>query len=135
MKPLKKRRVAQKLWGWVSLSINYFIMALFLAEKHAGILGGGILLSAFTLYYGISKISYAKYVDDLSAGSVVIEYIGVYIVTFAAGFKAAGYLSSAAVLIALVVASIVEFLVFLTITNWYAILRFFRKIRKIEKDR
>ena len=57
MKPLKKRRVAQKLWGWVSLSINYFIMALFLAEKHAGILGGGILLSAFTLYYGISKIS------------------------------------------------------------------------------
>lgn len=134
MKVQKKRRIAQKLLGRISLSINGFVMVLFLVKKNTALLSGGILLFIVSLWHSVSRTSYDKSVDDLSKISIIIEYIAVYIITFLSAFKVAEYLSSVAVLIVLTIFSIAELLAFLLITYWYSILRFFQKIRKLEKD-
>lgn len=67
-----------------------------------------------------------KLKDDTSIASVAIEYVSLYIITFLLGFKTASYLSSVSVLIALVIVSLAEMLIFLFITYWLAIRRFLR---------
>lgn len=128
----QKKRMIQKLWGWVCLSINCLVASLHLTGQRPELLGGGILLSVLTICYGAIKTQMDKLKGDTSVVTVVIEYICVYIITFLAGFKMASYLSDVSVLIALVIASLVEMLIFLFITYWNAIRRIFCK-RKSKK--
>lgn len=124
MQNRQKRQIIQKLWGWICLSVNCFVMTLHLAEQHAEFLKGGILLSLLTICYGAIKTQMDKLKGDTSVTSVVIEYVCVYIITFLIGFKLATYLSSVSVLIWLIIASLVEMIVFLLFTYWRAICRF-----------
>ena len=129
---MQKRRIIQKLWGWICLSINCLVMSLYLAGQHTQLLSGGILLSVLTICYGALKTQMDKLKGDTSVITVVIAYVCVYIITFLAGFKVASYLSDASVLNALVIASLAEMLIFLFITYWNAIRRIFCK-RKSKK--
>ena len=127
MKIQCKKRVVQKLWGWACLSINCLIMTLFLGEKFADYLMGGILLSLLILCYGVVKTQADKSKDNLSGISVAIEYVCVYIITFLSEFKVTENLSSFALLGVLAIASLSELLGFLLITYWDTIRNFFRK--------
>lgn len=126
----QKKRIIQKLWGWVCLSINCLVVTLYLSGQRAELLNGGILLSVLTICYGAIKTQMDKLKGDTSVATVAIEYICVYIITFLLGFKMASYLSSVSVLITLVVVSLAEMLIFLFITYWYAIRRFFFKSKQ-----
>lgn len=121
----QKKRIIQKLWGWVCLSINCLVVSLYLSGQHAELLNSGILLSVLIICYGAIKTQMDKLKGDTSIATVAIEYVCVYIITVLLGFKMASYLSSVSVLIALVVVSLAEMLIFLFITYWHAIRRFF----------
>lgn len=125
MQNQQKKRVIQKLWGWLCLSANCIVMTLHLAEQHAEFLKGGVILSILTICYGAIKTQMDKLKGDTSVASVVIEYVCVYIITFLIGFKMATYLSTVSVLISLIIASLVEMILFLFLTYWRAICRFF----------
>ena len=118
-KLLKKRRV-QELWIWISLSINYSIVLLYLARQDAALLRFAVLLPVATICQGIAA---SRLHDDITA--IVIKLVCLYIITFALGFKAASDLFSFSVLLALTIASFAEVLVFFIITYWHAIRRFF----------
>ena len=121
----QKKRIIQKLWGWVCLSINCLVVSLYLSGQHAELLNSGILLSVLIICYGAIKTQMDKLKGDTSIATVAIEYVCVYIITVLLGFKIAFYLSSDSVLITLVVVSLAEMVMFLFITYWHAIRRFF----------
>ena len=121
----QKKRMIQKLWGWICVAINSLVMSLHLAGQHAELLNGGIVLSVLTILYGVIKTQADKRKGDLSVASIVIEYVCVYIITFLAGLKVMTHISSVSVLISLTIASIAEMLFFLLLTDWRAICRFF----------
>lgn len=128
----QKKRVLQKLWGWICLSVNCLVVSIYLSGQHAQLLNGGILLCALPVCYGILKTQMDKRKGDTSVAAVAIEYVCLYIITFLLGFKTASYLSSVSVLIALVIASLAEMLVFLFVTYWYGICRFLRNLKDRE---
>lgn len=130
MKFQQRKRVIQKLWGWISLSINCLVITTFLQEKITGLLTKGILLSVLILCYGVVKTRADKRKDDLSGVSVLIEYICVYIITFLSAFKVIVYLSSISLLLALTITSVIELLVFLFITYWRTIQTVFTQRNK-----
>lgn len=132
MQNQQKKRIIQKLWGWICLSVNCFVMSFHLTGQHAEFLKGGILLSLLTICYGAIKTQMDKLKGDTSVASIVIEYVCVYIITFLIGFKLATYLPSVSVLISLIIASLAEMFLFLLFTYWRAICRFFfqRKQKK-----
>ena len=115
---IKKKRIIQKLWGWVCLSINCLIITLFLGEKVIGYPLVGILLSLSFLCSGAAKTLSDKNKNDLSGGSVAIEYVCIYIITFLAAFKITEYLESAALLLLLIIVSLGELTVFVFVTYW-----------------
>ena len=121
----KRKRIIQKLWGWFCLSINYLIMSLHLIRQNTALFYGGILVSVSTICYGALKTQADKLKGDTSVASIVIEYVCVYIITFLSGFEIASYFGAGSVLIVLAIASLVELLVFLIITNLLAIRHFF----------
>lgn len=121
----QKKRILQKLWGWICLSINCIIMAIFLTHKFDDLRRAAIGLSVVIICYGIMKTIVDKNKNDLSGASVAIEYICVFILTFLSAFKVLEYLPSISLLITLVLSSVAELLVFLLITYWYVIRRFF----------
>ena len=127
MQHQKRKRIIQKLWGWICLAINCVIMTVYLAEQRAELLGGGILFAVLIICYGAVKTQMDKTKEDMSITSVVIEYGCVYMITFLAGFKVAYDLPSVSVLVALVIASAAELLVLFCINYWNAIHRFIRK--------
>lgn len=113
---IKKKRIIQKLWGWISLAINCLVLSVHLTDQYAELLGGCILLTILTIGYGVIKTQMDKLKGDISVASIAIEYICIYIITFLAGFKVTSYIPSVSVLIALVIATIVEILIFFFIT-------------------
>ena len=125
MQKQQKKRIIQKLWGWICLSVNCFVMTLHLAGQHTEFLYGGILLFVLTIFYGVIKTQMDKLKGDTSIASIVIEYVCVYVITFLVGLKMADHLSSVSVLISLTIASITEILIFLLLTYWRAICHFF----------
>ena len=125
MQGKQKKRMIQKLWGWICMAINCFVVSLYLTDQHAEALGGGIFLAILTICYGVIKTHLDKLKGDTSLVSVTIEYICVYIITFLVGFKVASYIPSVSVLISLVIATIVEILIFFLITYQGNIRRFF----------
>ena len=127
MRNQQKNRIIQKLWGWICLSVNCLVMSLHLAEQQVVLFKCGILFSVLTVCYGAIKTQMDKLKGDTAVTSVVIEYVCVYIITFLLGFKIASTLSSASVLIALLIVSLAEMLVFFFITYRHVICRFFRK--------
>ena len=116
MQKQQKKRIIQKIWGWICLSINCLVMSLHLTGQYAEFLKYGILLSILTISYGVIKTHMDKLKGDMSVASIVIEYVCVYIITFLAGFKLANYLPSVSVLISLIITSLVEMLLFLFFT-------------------
>lgn len=98
-----------------------------LIGQNAELLTGGILLSVLTIGYGVIKTQMDKLKGDISVASVAIEYICIYIITFLGGYKVAAYIPSVSVLIALVIATIVEILILFFITYLGKIRRFFTK--------
>ena len=127
MQHQKRKRIIQKLWGWICLAINCVIMTVYLAEQRAELLGGGILFAVLIICYGAVKTQMDKTKEDMSITSVVIEYGCVYMITFLAGFKVGYDLPSVSVLVALVIASVAELLVLFCINYWNAIHRFIEK--------
>lgn len=125
MQNQQKKRIIQKLWGWICLSVNCLVVSLHLTEQYAEFLKGGILLSLLTICYGVIKSQMDKLKGDTSVASIVIEYVCVYILTFLMGFKLATNLSSVSVLISLIIASLAEISLFLIFTYWGAICSFF----------
>ena len=125
MQSKQKKRMIQKLWGWICLAINCLVMSLHLTGQHGELLGGGILLAILTICYGVIKTQLDKLKGDISVASVAIEYICIYLITFLAGAKVASYILSVSVLISLVIATIVEILIFIFITYQGNIRRFF----------
>ena len=125
MQTQQKKRMLQKLWGWICLSINCLVVALHLTGQRAELLSSGIFFSVMPICYGVIKTQMDKRKGDTSVISVAIEYVCVYIITFLLGFKMVSYLSSVSVMIALLIASVAEMLVFLLITYWHTIRRFF----------
>ena len=113
MQKQQKKRIIQKIWGWICLSINCLVMSLHLTGQYTEFLKYGILLSILTIFYGTIKTQMDKLKGDTSVTSIVIEYVCVYIITFLAGFKLTNYLPSASVLISLIIASLAEMLLFL----------------------
>ena len=130
MQHQKRKRIIQKLWGWICLAINCVILTVYLAEQRAELLGGGILSAVLIVCYGAMKTQMDKTKGDMSITSVVIEYGCVYIITFLAGLKVGYDLPSVSVLVALAIASVAELLVLLSVNYWDAIHRFVRKKRK-----
>ena len=130
MQNQQKKRTTQKLWGWICLSINCIVVSMHLAGQHAEFLNRGILFSVLIICYGAMKTQLDKIKDDTAVVSIAIEYVCVYILTFLSGFKIADYLSSFSVLIALVITSLAELLIFLFITYRYAVRRFFSQSRQ-----
>lgn len=130
MKMQHKKRIAQKLWGWFCLSINCLIMVLFLGEKFADYLIGGVLLSILILCYGVVKTQNEKNKDDLSGVSVAIEYICIYLITFLSAFKLTAHFSIIALLPWLTILSLVELFIFLLITYWRTVQKVFRNAHK-----
>jgi len=130
MKMQHKKRIAQKLWGWFCLSINCLIMVLFLGEKFADYLIGGVLLSILIFCYGVVKTQNEKNKDDLSGVSVAIEYICIYLITFLSAFKLTAHFSITALLPWLTILSLVELFIFLLITYWRTVQKIFRKAHK-----
>ncbi len=116
MQKQQKKRIIQKIWGWICLSINCLVMSLHLTGQYAEFLKYGILLSILTISYGVIKTHMDKLKGDMSVASIVIEYVCVYIITFLAGFKLANYLPSVSVLTSLIITSLVEMLLFLFFT-------------------
>lgn len=130
MQNKQKKRLLQKLWGWICLSINCLVVSLHLIGQNAELLTCGILLSILTVCYGVIKTQTDKLKGDISVASVVIEYICIYIITFLGGYKVAAYIPSVSVLIALVIATVVEILILFFIANLGKIQRFFCKTKK-----
>ena len=130
MKMQQKKRIVQKLWGWFCLSINCLIMTLLLREKFADYLTSGILLSLSIFGYGVVKTQLDKSKNDLSGVSVAIEYICIYLITFLSAFKITALLSTVRLLPWLTIVSLIELLIFLLITYWHPIQKFFRKRQK-----
>lgn len=130
MKMQQKKRIVQKLWGWFCLSINCLIMTLLLREKFADYLTSGILLSLSIFGYGVAKTQLDKSKNDLSGVSVAIEYICIYLITFLSAFKITALLSTVRLLPWLTIVSLIELLIFLLITYWHPIQKFFRKRQK-----
>lgn len=122
----QRKRIVQKLWGWICLSANCLVASLYLVGQHPELLGGGVLLSVLTVCYGAIKTHMDRLKGDASIASIVMEYVCVYVITFLLGVKVVSYRSSISVLVALVFASIAEMLVFLLITYWHTIRRFFK---------
>ena len=134
MKSQQKKRIFQKLWGWICLSINCLVVSLHLTRQYTELRNVSIFLSVSPICYGAIKTQLDKLKGDTSVVTIAIEYICVYIVTFLLGFKIASYLSSVSVLIALVIVFFAEMSVFFTVTYWHVIHRFFSKTkRKSEK--
>ena len=121
----QKKRIFQKLWAWICLSINILVAFLYLARQYANSINRGIILSVLTACSGVLRAQLYKLTDDTSVTSVVIKYVCLFIITFLLGFKTASYLSSFSVLIALAIASFAEILVFFIITYWHAIRHLF----------
>lgn len=124
MKIQQKKRIIQKLWGWICLSINCLIISIFISKEVADFLSKGILLSVSIICYGVAKTQADKIKDDLSGTSVVIEYICLCLITLLSAIKVSDYLSSFSVLIVLAMSSFLELLIFLFITYWHTIRRF-----------
>lgn len=124
MQSKQKKRMIQKLWGWICLAINCLVISLHLTGQHGELLGG-ILLAILTICYGVIKTRLDKLKGDISVASVAIEYICIYIITFLAGAKVASYILSVSVLISLVIATIGEILIFIFITYQGNIRHFF----------
>lgn len=135
MKFQQKKSIILKLWGYVCLAINCFIISIFLAEKVSGFLGSGGILSILIIGYGAVKTQADKAKNDLSGTSVAIEYICVYLLTFLAAFKVMSYLSSFSLLIVLAISSLIEFIIFLFITYYHTIRHFFLKYKECHIDR
>ena len=127
MKNQRKKQTSQKLWGWGCLSINCIVISIYLSDSHPELLKGSVLLSVLVFCYGVIKTQMDKLKGDTSIATIAMEYICVFILTFVLGFKTAFHLSSVSVLIALLVVSFVEMLIFLLITYWHAIRRFLRE--------
>lgn len=127
MKHQQKRRILQKLWGWICLSVNCMVATLFLAHTDKEFLVSGAALSISTICYGFVKTYRDKSKDDLSGVSVAIQYICIYIITLVIALKLSDYLSSFSPLIYLSVISLIELLVVLVLTNWCVIKRILRK--------
>ena len=125
MKNKQRKRTIQKLWGWICLSVNCLVVALHLSGQYAELWVGGILLSVLTASYGVIKTHLDKAKGDISVAAIAIEYACVYIITFLLGLKAASSLASVSVLIVLAIVSLAEMLIFIFITYWRAICRFF----------
>lgn len=123
MQMLKKKRILLKLWGWISLSVNLLIISLYVLEQNAKFPHSAIVLCVIPICYGAIKTYVDKGKGDISVASIVIEYICVYIITFLLALKMLSYLSSLAVLIALLIAFVAEMLVFLLIAYWHTIKR------------
>ncbi len=130
---MQKKRIVQKLWGWICLAVNCFVVFLYLAEQREELLGVGILSSALTICYGVLKTHLDKLKGDTSLTSVVIEYVCLYIITFLLGLKATSDLSSLSVLIALAITSLFKICIFLLITYWCAIRQYFFRGNKEKK--
>ena len=128
MKYQHKKRIIQKLWGWICLAVNCMIISIFLAEKVADFLNKGMLLSILIVLYGISKLQADKAKSDLSGTSVVIEYICIFVITLLCAFRVSDDLSSLSVLIVSAISCSVEFAVFLLITYWHTIRRLFLRM-------
>ena len=118
MKNQQKKRILQKLWGWISLSINCFVISFHLTGQYEDLRNSAMLLSALPVCYGALKTQIDKVKGDMSVITIVIEYLGVYIITFVLGFKIAEELVSISVLITLVIVTFIEILLFLIITCW-----------------
>lgn len=131
----QKKRIIQKLWGYVCLAINCFIISIFLTEQVSNFLGSGGILSILIIGYGVVRARVDKVTNDLSGTSVAIEYICVYILTFLAAFEVLPYLSSFSLFIVLAISSLVEFIIFLFITYYHTIRRFFLKYKERHIDR
>ena len=126
MKNKQRKQTIQKLWGWICLSVNCLVVALHLSGQF---LVGGILLSVLTACYGVIKTHLDKVKGDISVAAIAIEYVCVYIITFLLGLKVASSLASVSVLIVLAIVSLAEMLIFIFITYWRAICRFFCHIK------
>ncbi len=133
MKPSQKKRLIQKLWAWISLFMNGLIASLYLIGAHTALLGRGIFISIMALASGVLRISLEKEQGEISVGSTVKDYICMYILTLFIGIRIVSFISSLSVLIALGIAVFVETLVFLLITYWHSIRRYFSKYRHREK--
>ena len=123
----QKKRILQKLFGWIFLSANCLVATLFLGDKNEHFLVRGLFLSALIICYGALKTYRDKRKSDFSGMSVAIQYICVYVITFVATFKLADYLSSIVLLTTMCVVSLTELLAFVVFTNWGDIKRIFRK--------
>ena len=126
----QKKRIILKLWGWICLAANCLIMALHLAEQRAEFLIPGIFLAISAVGYGAIKTKLDKLKGDTSTTSIVVEYVCVYLLTFIMGFKLSDYLTSASVLISLMLSSLGEMLVFVLLAYWRSVCRFFVKDSK-----
>lgn len=128
MKYQHKKRIIQKLWGWICMAFNCMIITIFLADKVTDFLNKGILLSFLIILYGIGKLQADKAKNDRSGISVVIEYICIFAITLLCAFRVSDYLSSLSVLIVSAISCSVEFVVFLLITYWHTIRRLFLRM-------
>ena len=123
----RKKRILQKLWGWICLSINCLVVSFHLTGQYEELRNVAIFLSASPVCYGALKTQIDKVKGDMSVVTVVIEYICVYIITFVLGFKIASDLASISVLITWVIVAFVEILIFLIITYWSFLRGFMKK--------
>lgn len=125
-----RKRIFQKLWGWISLSINFILISFFLGGKSVDLLIKGLILSVLTICYGISRTLADKYKNALSVDSVLVEYVGVFILTLLFCYAASTYLNSKLLIIVLAISFVFEVLVLLLITFWYPFKRFLIRKRK-----
>ena len=127
MNAYQKKRILQKLWGWLCLSINCLIFTLYLANNIPQCPGIIVLLPLLVFNYGLGKTGSDIYKNDLTGISVAIEYIGICITTLVAIIKISSYLLSTSLIILSTIFAFIECLVFLLITYWYRISRFFTR--------
>lgn len=109
------------------MPINCFYLTLIMAGKDTSFLFKGMAFVVLLLWQGVSRTQLDKAKDALSGMSVVVEYVGIYIMTFVSAVYVSTDIRSLVPLYVTIIISLVEILVFLLITYWYPIRRFVLK--------
>ena len=110
-----KYRMALKLYGWICLAVDQFVLSIILSAHFNSLWIGGVILCVCVVTYGFIRTQRDKYTDNTSIVSIVVQYVCICFLLFGGYLRAAEYVASLFPLLVLGIACVSELIIVIVI--------------------
>lgn len=108
-------RITLKLYGWICLAVDQFVLSIILSTQFNRLWIGGAILCVCVVTYGFIRIQKDKYSGNMSIVSIVVQYVCIFFVLIVEYLCAAEYVVSLLPLLVLGIVCVSELVIVIVI--------------------